>query len=130
MSMSDNIADMLTRIRNGQSVSLLSVHVDFSRLKLKILDILLKEGYIKDYMHDKSKNILNIKLKYTKNSSPVIKEISRVSKPSRRFYTSVNKIRNFYNGLGIQILSTSKGVLSHKDAKALNVGGEILCKVF
>ncbi len=130
MTMSDNIADMLTRIRNGQKAFLMKIHVDFSKLKANILEILFKEGYIKGYEHDQKTNLLCVSLKYKKDSTPVIQEICKVSKPSRRFYISVSKFPDYYNGMGLQIISTSKGVLSHRDAKSLNVGGEILCKIF
>jgi small subunit ribosomal protein S8 len=132
--LTDPIADMLTRIRNGQQASLAIVKAPFSNLKVGILDVLKNNGYIAGYAHGEIRagvKEIEIKLKYHKGI-PVIKEINKVSRPGRRAYTSVDelKVSKFYNGLGIYILSTSKGILSDRDAKVANIGGEILAEVY
>lgn len=134
MSLSDPISDMLTRIRNGQMARFASVIMPHSKINEAILKVLLEEGYISSYkveeVTDKIKNLV-INLKYSANKG-VIKEINRVSKPGLRKYLSVLelKARKYYNGLGIYIVSTSKGVMSDREAKKLNVSGEILCNVY
>lgn len=132
MSFTDPIADMITRIRNAQLRALNTVKIPNSKFRAKILDILKGEGYISDYKtvsDEKNKGFLLINLKYN-NGIPVIKEISRVSKPGRRIYTRADSIPKIQNGLGIAIVSTSLGVMSDNDARLKNVGGEIICKVF
>lgn len=131
MTITDSIGDMITRIRNGQRARLSIVKMPMSTQNVKILEVLKKEGYIRDYSIIEIRpgiNEIKIELKY--NNKPAIKEIKRVSKPGRRFYSSVKELKKFYNGLGIMILSTSKGVMSDYEARLARVGGEILCKVF
>jgi small subunit ribosomal protein S8 len=132
MSMTDTIADMLTRIRNGQKSKLISVPIPHSRMRCSILDVLKEEGYIKDYKvaHEGNKGQIEVDLGYSNVGGPVIREIHRVSKPGKRVYSSINKLKGYYNNMGIYILSTSKGVLSDRAAHRLGVGGEIICKVF
>jgi len=132
MTLVDPIGDMLTRIRNGQMRSLNKINMPFSNFRLKILEILKKEGYIIDFNIDNGKKkikFLSVDLKYYEGQ-PVIKEIKRVSKPGRRVYSKATSIPKVLNGLGLAILSTSKGVMSDSDAIKNNLGGEIICKVF
>ena len=132
MTLVDPIGDMLTRIRNGQMRSLNKINIPFSNFRLKILEVLKKEGYIIDFntSNDKKKiKFLSVDLKYYEGQ-PVIKEIKRVSKPGRRVYSKATSIPKVLNGLGLAILSTSKGVMSDADAIKNNLGGEIICKVF
>ena len=132
MTLTDPIGDMFSRIRNGQMRSLASVQIPSSNFRKNILEILKKEGYIKDYFiekSDKNKIILKINLKYYEGD-PVIKEIKRISKPGRRVYSRANSIPKVMNGLGLAIISTPKGVMSDVEAKKNNVGGEIICRVF
>jgi small subunit ribosomal protein S8 len=132
MSMSDNIADMLTRIRNGQKSKLITISLPHSKMKRAILDVLKAEGYIKEYRVVFEKNIgqIEVDLKYSVNGNPAVCEISKVSKPGKRIYSSISGLGGYYNNMGIYILSTSKGVISDRDAHRLGVGGEIICKVF
>jgi small subunit ribosomal protein S8 len=132
MTLVDPIGDMLTRIRNGQMRSLNKINMPFSNFRLKILEVLKKEGYIIDFNIDNGKQkikFLSVDLKYYEGQ-PVIKEIKRVSKPGRRVYSKATSIPKVLNGLGLAILSTSKGVMSDTDAIKNNLGGEIICKVF
>ncbi len=132
MNLVDPIGDMLTRIRNGQMRSLNKILIPFSKFRLKILEVLKKEGYIVDfYLDDKKDKIKSIivVLKYFEGE-PVIKEIKRVSKPGRRVYSRAVSIPKVKNGLGLAILSTSKGVMSDSEAIKNNLGGEIICRVF
>ncbi len=132
MTLVDPIGDMLTRIRNGQMRSLNKINIPFSNFRLKILEVLKKEGYIIDFNIDngeKKIKFLSVDLKYYEGQ-PVIKEIKRVSKPGRRVYSKATSIPKVLNGLGLAILSTSKGVMSDTDAIENNLGGEIICKVF
>jgi len=132
MSFTDPIADMITRIRNAQLRTLDTVSIPNSKFRAKILDVLKEEGFISDYKflsNTKNKGSLIVNLKYN-NGSPVIKEIRRVSKPGRRIYTRADSIPKVQSGLGIAIVSTSKGIMSGNDAKSKNIGGEIICKVF
>ena len=132
MTLVDPIGDMLTRIRNGQMRSLNKINIPFSNFRLKILEVLKKEGYIIDFNIDNGKKkikFLSVDLKYYEGQ-PVIKEIKRVSKPGRRVYSKATSIPKVLNGLGLAILSTSKGVMSDSDAIKNNLGGEIICKVF
>ena len=132
MTLVDPIGDMLTRIRNGQMRSLNKINIPFSNFRLKILEVLKKEGYIIDFNIDNGKEkikFLSVDLKYYEGQ-PVIKEIKRVSKPGRRVYSKATSIPKVLNGLGLAILSTSKGVMSDSDAMKNNLGGEIICKVF
>ena len=134
MTHSDPLADMLTRIRNGQSARLVNVKAPCSTLHESVLEVLQKEGFIASYSKEEiRKNIwmLNIKLKYFENEA-VIKKISKISKPGRRVYYSTKDLKDnkYYNGLGVVILSTPIGVISDKSALHHNVGGEALCTVF
>ena len=132
MALMDPIGDMFTRIRNGQMRLLNKIELPSSNFRLKILEVLKNEGYILNYVLEKSENnkrTLKIDLKYS-DGIPVIKEIKRVSKPGRRVYSSAVSIPKIQNGLGLAILSTPKGVMSDMDARKNNIGGEIICKVF
>ena len=132
MTLVDPIGDMLTRIRNRQMRSLNKINIPLSNFRLKILEVLKKEGYIIDFNTDNGKQkikFLSVDLKYYEGQ-PVIKEIKRVSKPGRRVYSRATSIPKVLNGLGLAILSTSKGVMSDTDAIKNNLGGEIICKVF
>ena len=130
--MTDPVGDLLTRIRNGQSARLESVTVPASRLRSNVLDVLQREGYIRGWFEEELRpgvKELRVELKYD-NGRPVIKEIKRVSTPGRRVYSKISDLPRVYNGLGIAILSTPHGVMSDNEARAANVGGEILCRVF
>ena len=132
MNLVDPIGDMLTRIRNGQMRTLNKIEIPFSNFRFKILEVLKKEGYIIDfYLEDSKEKIKSILvvLKYYERR-PVIKEIKRVSKPGRRVYSRAVSIPKIKNGLGVAILSTSKGVMSDSEAIKNNLGGEIICRVF
>ena len=132
MSMSDPLADMLTRIRNAVMVKLDSVEIPKSNTKVEIAKVLKEEGFIVDY-HVSDKGVqgtLNIDLKYDPDGGSVISGIKRVSKPGLRRYAKSNEIPQVLNGLGISIVSTSKGILTDRSAKAQNTGGEILCEVW
>jgi len=130
MSMSDPIADMLTRIRNAQSVNKLTVSMPASKLKGAIANVLKDEGYIEDYavQENDGKPVLNISLKYYAGR-PVIEKIERVSKPGLRIYKGSQNIPKVMNGLGVTIVSTSKGVMTDRKAQAAGIGGEVLCVV-
>ena len=132
MSMTDPIADMLTRIRNAQLRGKSKVATPASKIRGSVLDVLESEGFIRGYAaveHGSGKSEFEIELKYYEGE-PVIREISRVSKPGRRVYAGVKNLPTVYNGLGISILSTPKGVMSDGEARTQNVGGEVLCTVF
>ena len=132
MSFADPIGDMITRIRNAQMRTLSKVKIPSSKFRAKILEVLKQEGYIADYKlspDSRNKNTLLVDLKYS-NGLPVIKEIKRVSKPGRRVYSRAISIPRIKNGLGLAILSTSKGVMSDADAIKNNLGGEIICRIF
>lgn len=130
MSMTDNIADLLTRIRNAQSCKLLNVGAPLSKLKCGILDVLKKEGYISAYLVNQEKRLIEVELKYSRFGEPAISQIHRVSKPGKRIYSSISNLLGYFNNMGIHILSTPKGIMSDRDARKLNVGGEVICKVF
>lgn len=132
MAMNDLLSDTLTRIRNGQAARLATVTCEYSGLGANVLEVLKREGYIRDWHKEEEKKgraTLEVELKYFEGT-PVIKEIARVSKPGRRDYSAISALKQFYNGLGTIILSTSKGVLADHEARAQNVGGEVLCRVF
>jgi len=132
MSFTDPISDMITRIRNAQLRALNTVSIPNSKFRAKILDVLKEEGYISDYKpssKEKNNKFLLVDLKYN-NGIPVIREISRVSKPGRRIYTKAQSIPKIQNGLGIAIVSTSKGIMTDNEARLKKIGGEIICKVF
>lgn len=130
--MTDPLGDMLTRIRNGQMAKKANVTAPASRLRANVLEVLKREGYIRGYSQAEQRagvQELTIELKYHEGA-PVIREISRVSKPGRRVYSKIRDLPKVSNGLGISILSTPRGVMSDAEARAANVGGEVLCQVF
>ncbi len=131
MTFVDPIGDMLTRIRNGQMRSLNKIQIPYSNFRQKILEVLKKEGYIINFKIESSEKIktISVDLKYYEGQ-PVIKEIKRVSKPGRRVYSSADSIPRVLNGLGVAILSTSKGVMSDAESVKNNIGGEIICRIF
>lgn len=130
MSMSDPVADLLTRIRNAQLANKKSVQIPSSKLKVAIAQVLKEEGYIEDcnVSNESNKDILSIDLKYYAGA-PVIETIKRVSRPGLRIYKPQDKLPDVMNGLGIAIVSTSKGVMTERQARSAGVGGEILCQV-
>ena len=132
MSMTDPIADMLTRIRNANMVGHESVDVPASKMKKSIAEILLKEGYIKGYdvIEDNKQGIIRIQMKYGQNKEKVITGIKKISKPGLKVYAKRNEIPKVLGGLGIAIISTSKGVITDKEARKENVGGEVICYVW
>ena len=132
MSMSDPLGDMLTRIRNGQNARKSVVSSPASRFRSNVLEVLKREGYIRNYSSVDIRpglKELQIELKYHEGQ-PVISEIKRVSRPGRRVYFGIRDLPRVYNGLGIAILSTPRGVLSDNEARTAKVGGEVLCHVF
>ena len=131
IAVSDPVGDMLARIRNAQERGKSKVVLPPSRLRERVLEVLHKEGYIRGFttVEKDGKSELEVELKYF-DGAPVIKEVHRVSKPGRRVYASVTTLPSVYNGLGIAILSTPKGVMTDADARAQNVGGEVPCTVF
>ena len=133
MSFVDPIGDMITRIRNAQLRALNNVAIPSSKFRARILDVLKQEGYIANYKilsdNNNKKETLLVDLKYS-NGLPVIKEIKRVSKPGRRIYAKATSIPKIQNGLGLAIVSTSKGIMTDNDARNQNIGGEIICRVF
>lgn len=132
MSMSDPIADLITRMRNGISARHDRVDVPASRLKAEICAVLQQEGYIETFkvVEDDKQGILQVTLRYQEDQKPVVHGIKRVSKPSLRVYVGSGEIQQVCSGLGISILSTSKGVMTGKQARASKVGGEVLCEVW
>ena len=132
MQISDVIADMLTRIRNANDAKHQTVDVPASNMKKSIADILVNEGYIKSYqvIEDGKQGVIRITLKYDQNKSKVIKGLRRVSKPGLRIYSNCEDMPKVMNGLGIAIISTSKGIMTDKAARANNVGGEVLAFVW
>ena len=131
MSLGDPIADMLTRIRNALRINKKQVDIRASSICEGIAGVLKKEGYILDFdrIDDGKQGILRIALKYDQQGLPVINEVKRVSKLSRRVYSSVDKLPRVLGGMGVSVVSTSKGVMSDKDCRQANVGGEVLCMV-
>jgi small subunit ribosomal protein S8 len=132
MALTDPLGDMIARIHNAQMRKKPKVSSPASRLRVSVLDVLKSEGYIRGYAavdHANGKRELDIELKYF-DGAPVIREISRVSKPGRRVYVSVKNLPRINNGLGVAIVSTPKGVMADHEARDANVGGEILCTVF
>jgi small subunit ribosomal protein S8 len=132
MAMTDPIADMLTRVRNAGKAKFNSVDIPGSRVKVELARVMKDEGFIRNYkfIKDNKQGILRVYLKYTDDQAHVIQELVRVSKPSRRVYVGAGEVKPVYNGLGVAILSTSKGVISDKQARKENVGGEVLCSIF
>ena len=132
MTFVDPIGDMLTRIRNGQMRSLNKISIPFSVFRSQTPEVLKKEGYIIDFKIDKNndnKKTIFVDLKYYEGQ-PVIREIKRVSKPGRRVYSRADSIPRVHSGLGVAILSTSKGVMSDSEAIKNNLGGEVICRIF
>ena len=132
MSMTDPVADLLTRIRNGLSSKKAFVDAPSSKLKVEIAKILKEEGYILNFKvtEDSQQGTLQVDLKYTPDGRPAIDGIRRASKPSRRVYARKDEIKPVLNGLGVAILSTSRGLMTDKAARREGVGGEILCRVW
>ena len=132
MSMTDPIADMLTRIRNGIMVNREAVNVPSSRIKVGIAEVMKKEGFIKDFKNVPNENqgMLRVYLKYGPLNQKVISYIKRESKPGRRVYKGVEDIGKVLNGIGISIFSTSRGILSNKECREHKVGGELICTVW
>lgn len=132
MVMTDPIADMLTRIRNANTVRHEKLEVPASKIKIEIADILKREGYIRDYevIEDNKQGVIRIFLKYGPNDERVITGLKRISKPGLRVYAKADEVPKVLNGLGTAIVSTSKGVLSDKEARAQAVGGEILAYIW
>ena len=132
MSMSDPIADFLTRIRNGLSANKRWIDIPSSNFKKRILLILKEESYIEDFffINNGKKEEIRVFLKYDFKGNPVIESIKRISRPGLRVYVGVGEAPRVLDGLGISILSTSKGVLSNKTAKKFGVGGELICEVY
>ncbi|MBC8215946.1 MAG: 30S ribosomal protein S8 [Candidatus Marinimicrobia bacterium] len=132
MSMTDPIADLLTRIRNGLAVGKRWVDIPASNMKKRIVYVLKEDHYIKDFIFiaDGNKETIRVFLKYDYHNKPVITTIERVSKPGCRVYVDSKSIPRVLDGLGISILSTPKGVISNKTAKKMNVGGELICNVW
>ncbi|MDD3288369.1 MAG: 30S ribosomal protein S8 [Alphaproteobacteria bacterium] len=132
MSNSDPLGDMLTRIRNGQMANLAVVDCPSSSFRRRVLEVIQREGYIRGFSEVQQANkqpMLQIELKYHEGEG-VIRKIDRVSKPGRRVYAGIKDLGRVFNGLGVSILSTPRGVLSDNEARAQNVGGEILCRIF
>lgn len=132
MSMTDPIADMLTRIRNANMVRLQKVDIPSSNVKVNIAQVLKQEGYIKNYkvIADNRQGVLRVYLKFIDEKDPVINEITRISKPGSRTYVDSESIPTIKNGLGIAILSTSKGIMTDASARQAGIGGELLCTVW
>jgi len=132
MGMSDPIADMLTRIRNANQAKMKSVDVLLSKVNFNIAKVLKKTGYISGFnvKRENNKGMLRIYLKFTDSKEGVISGIERVSKPGRRIYVGTDKVPKVLNGYGVAILSTSKGIVTDKEAREMHTGGEILCKVW
>jgi small subunit ribosomal protein S8 len=132
MGMTDPIADMLTRIRNGSSAKFSKVDIPASKIKIQIARILKDEGFIKNFkvIKDNRQGLLRLYLKFDDKNNQVLSSIRRISRPSRRFYAKKDNIPKVLNGLGLSILTTSKGVMTEKEARKQGVGGEIICTVW
>lgn len=132
MTMTDPIADMLTRIRNANTVGHETVEIPASKMKKSIAEILLSEGYIKGYdvIEDNKQGIIKVEMKYGPSKEKVINGIKKISKPGLKVYAKANDVPKVLGGLGIAIISTSKGVISDKEARKLGVGGEVICYVW
>lgn len=132
MSMTDPIADMLTRIRNANSAGLPEAMVPTSKVKVAIADVLKKEGFILGYsvIDDSTQGMIKVALKYDKNRKSVIEGIKRISRPGRRVYANKDKIPRTRGGLGVTLISTSQGIMSDVDARNLGIGGELLCSIW
>jgi len=132
MATTDPLGDMLTRIRNGQMANMPVVDCPSSSFRKRVLDTMQREGYIRGYSESQdggAQAMLHIELKYHEGAG-AIRKIERVSKPGRRVYAGIRDLARVFNGLGISILSTPRGVLSDNEARAQNVGGEVLCRIF
>jgi small subunit ribosomal protein S8 len=132
MSMTDTIGDLLTRIRNAGKARFDKVDIPASRMKITLARIFKDEGFIKNYkvIKDNKQGILRIYLKYDDQNQPLIQRIERVSKPSRRVYTGCEELPKVQGGLGVAVISTSKGVMTDRRARKLGVGGEVLCQIW
>jgi len=132
MGMTDPIADMLTRIRNAIMASYDTVDIPVSKLRINLGKVLKSEGFIRNYkvLTNRQRGVIRIFLKYDENGQPIITGLKRVSRPGRRVYAKSDRIPRILDGYGINILSTSKGIITDKDARELGVGGEILCSVW
>ena len=132
MTMTDPIADLLTRIRNANQNGFTKLEVPSSTFKVEIVRVLKEEGYIQDYrvLKDKGRAVIAISLKYADKEERVIKTIQKVSKPSRRVYVGKDEIPKVMNGMGVAIISTPKGVMSDRQARRAGVGGEVICTVW
>jgi small subunit ribosomal protein S8 len=132
MGMTDPIADMLTRIRNGNSAKFSKVDIPASKIKIQIARILKDEGYIKNFkvIKDNRQGLLRLYLKFDEKNQQVLSSIRRVSRPSRRVYAKKDNIPKVLNGMGISILTTSKGILTEREARKQGVGGEIICTIW
>jgi len=132
MAVSDPIADMLTRIRNAGKAKFNSVDIPGSKLKTELAKVLKNEGFIRNYkfIRDGKQGILRVYLKYTQEQTNAILRLERVSKPSRRVYVKGKDVKPVFNGMGIAVLSTSRGMMTDKQARGENVGGEVLCMVW
>ena len=132
MAMSDPIADMLTRIRNAGKARHKSVDIPGSKLRTEIARVMRNEGFIRNYkfLNDNKQGVLRIYLKYTPDQESVILGLQRVSRPSRRVYVKGKDVKPLLNGMGLRIISTSKGIMTDKQARQANVGGEVLCNIW
>jgi len=132
MSMTDTIGDMLTRIRNGGKARFDKVDIPASRIKISLARIFKDEGFIKNYkvIKDNKQGILRVYLKYDDQNQPMIHRVERVSKPSRRVYAGCEELPKVQGGLGVAVISTSKGVMSDRQARKLGMGGEVLCQIW
>ena len=132
MTMTDPIADMLTRIRNANTVGHETVDIPASKMKKAIAEILTEEGYINgfDVIEDDAQGTIKVQMKYGANNEKVISGIKKISKPGLKVYAKANEIPRVLGGLGIAIISTSKGIISDKEARKLQVGGEVICYVW
>ena len=131
MTMTDPISDLLTRIRNGQQVKKATISCPSSNIKLAILKVMKEEGYIRDFnlTEDTKGKVIQISLKYF-HGEPVIKEIVRISKPGLSVYSSVKNMPVYKNNMGVSIISTSRGVMTNFKAKEINIGGEVICRIY
>ena len=132
MTMTDPVADMLTRIRNANTAGHATVDIPQSKIKMSIADILVKEGYIKSYevVEGETQNTLRVAMKYGPDKTRVINGIKRISKPGLKVYAKKDEVPKVLGGLGIAIISTSNGLITDKDARKLGVGGEVICYVW
>lgn len=132
MSMTDPLSDMLTRIRNAIQAKFTKVDIPASEMKINLARILKEEGYVKNYkvIKDRRQGILRVFLRYDDNQKSILSGLERVSKPSRRVYVKCGEIPYVQSGLGVAVISTSKGVITDREARKLKVGGEVICKLW